>query len=277
MPEPTHTTTPSGSATPTGTDSPSPTASATDTPAEQLTGIPLYYLGDTGGSIRLFREFRTITVVENDPLASAVTALMDPGLEPLDPDYSTPWQKPSRLSVTREGSTVTVDVSPDAFGGSVGSEATEVALQQLVYTLTAVGASQSSPVEEVVLLVNGAAADAWGHVRVGEPMRRAPQADVLSHVWVISPQQGESLASGTVTFQGYGTSFEANFPWAIMDASDEVVGHGSTMGGSMGTFGEFTFQATLEPGTYTVRVETDDPSDGAGPGPHRDDKEFTVQ
>lgn len=122
-----------------------------------MAGIPLYYLGDTGGSIRLFREFRTLTAVENDPLASAVTALMDPDLGPLDPVYSTPWQKPSWLSVTREGSTVTVDVSPDTFGGSVGSE------------------------------------------------------------------------------------------------------------------------AALGPGTYTVRVETDDPSDGADPGPHVDDKEFTVQ
>lgn len=45
----------------------------------------------------------------------------------------------------------------------------------------------------------------------------------------------------------------------------------------MGEFGEVRWSAVLEPGSYVVTLETDDPSGGAGPGPEVDTKRFVVE
>ncbi len=124
----------------------------------------------------------------------------------------------------------------------------------------------------------GSAGDAWGAVRLGSPVARAAQVEVLSHAWVISPAQGATVPAGRVTFGGYGTSFEANFLWTVSDSAGRVVSRGSATGGTgTGGFGEVSFAATLTPGAYTVELRTDDPSDGEGRGPMRDTKSFTVR
>ena len=84
--------------------------------------------------------------------------------------------------------------------------------------------------------------------------------------------------SRTVSFTGYGTSFEATFPWQVRGLDGKVVAQGSAMGGSMGTFGTVRFSVRLAPGRYVVRLATDDPSGGAeGHGPAVDTKRFTVR
>ena len=111
-------------------------------------------------------------------------------------------------------------------------------------------------------------------------MTRAPLADVQAHVWVTTPQEGDTLAAGQVDFKGFGTSFEANFLWEIRTAAGDAVAHGFTTGGpgsSDGSFGELGFKASLTPGTYDVKVSTDDASGGTeGPGAATDTKRFTV-
>jgi hypothetical protein len=103
--------------------------------------------------------------------------------------------------------------------------------------------------------------------------------EVQSHAWVISPQEGDELAAGRVTFKGFGTSFEANFLWKVTNAAGAVVASGHAMGGTgTGGFGEFTFTAPLTSGSYTVEVSTSDPSGGAeGRGAMVDTKRFTVR
>jgi hypothetical protein len=68
----------------------------------------------------------------------------------------------------------------------------------------------------------------------------------------VSHEPGSSglpTSAGTVTFKGFGTSFEANFVWEVRNESGAVVAKGFTMGGSGdGTFGELTFTARLTPG-----------------------------
>lgn len=256
------------------TTSPSPTATST---TGQLTGIPVYWVAESRKSFRLYREFRTVPKVSGGTVASAVAAMMR--LKPLDPDYMTPWRSPSRLAVAQSGAAIKVDVSKDAFANTqVGSELAERALQQLVYTATAAAHVAGHDATTVAVTVNGGGYDAWGVIRVGAPMRRAPLLDVQGLAWVTSPQQGEVRKAGTVTFTGYGTSFEATFAWKVTTAAGAVVARGSAMGGTgTGGFGEFTFSARLPKGSYTVLVSTDDPSGGAsGLGPATDDKDFTV-
>lgn len=267
--------TPSAS-TPASPSSPTTPASGAPSSGGQLSGIPIYWLGETAKAFRLFREFRTVPDV-GGTVASAVAAMTR--LTPLDPDYSTPWKPASRVAVTRAGSALTVDLSADALSGTnVGSEVAARAVQQLVYTATAAAAQAGTPATTVRITIDGSPADAWGAVSVGEPVTRMPMAMVQSHAWVTSPQHGATVPMGSVAFKGFGTSFEANFLWRVTNSAGEVVASGHAMGGTgTGGFGGFTFTVTLPAGTYTVEVATDDASGGAeGSGPHSDTKGFTV-
>lgn len=271
---PTETTVPTDTVTPTASpsDGEEPTPTTTDDAGGgEISGVPVYYVGDSGGSFRLFREWRTVPDL-GDPVESAVSAMMS--LPPLDPDYSTPWVAPDELEVEREGSGITVDVSANAFSGSVGSELSALALQQLVYTATAASTLDGPAATTVTILMDGAAADAWGHVRVGDPLTRAPQAEALSQVWILSPVEGEEVDAGEVRIRGYGASFEANFLWRVEGPGGPYEGY--TLSDEGMGFGEFEFTVDLEPGTYTATVEN---TSGLGEGfvPHTDSKTFTVR
>ena len=261
------------------TTTPSVTAFATPpaTSATTLRNIPVYWVGESRKSFALYREFRDVPKA-GGPIASAVAAMTR--LKPLDPDYLTPWRPASTVTVSQTGDAIKVDLSSDAFANQqVGSELAERAVQQLVYTATGAAQQAGTPAKTVTITADGKATDAWGTVRLGEPTRRAPMADVQAHAWVTSPQEGQRLPAGRVTFTGFGTSFEATFGWKVLSGTGSVVAKGSAMGGTGdGGFGTFTFTTRLTPGSYSVEVSTDDPSGGAeGSGPAVDDKTFTVR
>lgn len=269
------TTAPGSAGQPTSSTSPAETT-ATSAPSAMLADIAVYWIADSRSSFSLYREFREVPDA-GGPIASAVSAMTS--LKPFDPDYMTPWRPASRVTVSQKGDAITVDLSRDAFSNTqVGSELADRAVQQLIYTATAAAHQAGTPASTLTVTVGGAAYDAWGVLRLGEPMQRAPMSEVQAHVWVTSPQEGEDLPAGTVTFKGFGTSFEANFLWEVRNDLGAVVAKGFTMGGTGdGKFGDFSFTAKLTAGTYSVKVSTDDPSGGAeGPGPAVDDKVFTV-
>ena len=256
-----------------------PTGAPTTGPPGQgsIDGTPVYWIGETGGAPRLFREFRTVPDT-GGPVDSAVTAMT--AMEPLDPDYFSPWGPASRVDVTRQGDALTVDLSADAISGTdVGSEVAARAVQQLVYTATAAAQVAGTPARTVTILIDGKPSDAWGVVRLGEPIARAPQAEVQSHVWVLAPTEGQELPAGPVRFSGFGTSFEANFLWQITRHDGSVVAKGNAMGGTgTGGFGQFAFERRLPAGEYVITMSTEDPSGGAeGGGPHVDTKSFSVR
>lgn len=263
--------TPTAAPTTTPDDGVEPTPTTTDEPdGGEVSGIPVYYIGDSGGSFRLYREWRTVPD-EGDPVASALAAMM--AVPPLDPDYMSPWVAPDEMEVEREGSNITVDLSADAFSGNAGSELSATAIQQLVYTATAASTLDGPAATTVTILVDGRAADAWGHVRVGEPTERAPQGEVLSHVWILSPQEGDVVDAGDVRISGYGASFEAHFNWTIEGPAGTI--EGFTLSDNGAGFAEFRFAEELEPGEYTVTVES---SSGLEEFiPFVDSKTFTVR
>lgn len=262
--------------TPAANGSPTQTATAATSPSNKLSGIPVYWIAESRRSFALYREFREVPDT-GGPISSAVSAMTR--LKPLDPDYMTPWRPASRVSVSQKGNAITVDLSADAFANTqVGSEVADRGVQQLVYTATAAAQVAGTPASSVTITVDAAGYDAWGVVRVGEPMRRAPMSEVQAQTWITSPQEGEDLPAGTVTFKGFGTSFESNFTWEVRNNAGGSVAKGFTTASSgNGTFGEFTFTAKLTAGSYTVEVSGEDASGGAeGPGAAKDDKSFTV-
>ncbi len=257
-------------------DSPSESASsessgsseATESPSESSTAIPIegdvyvYYVMDDDKSPRLYREVRPNP--GSDPVTAAVSTLL--AEPPIDPDYSSPWPEGTELlGATKSGDTYTVDLS--AFP-RVGAEAETVAVQQVVYTVTA----NDKSVKKVRLLVNGKT-PASGHSDWSQPVARAPMVDVQGLIWLLGPTEGATVSS-PVTITGYGTAFEATVNWEVY-RGDEKVAEGFTDGGSMGEFGVFTDTVSLDPGTYEMRAFEFSAEDGSRL--NVDTKTFTVE
>ena len=85
------------------TTEPPPEPTPSPTTRTTLTGMPVYFVGESQGYYKLFREFRefrTIRMIRmiDGPISSSISAMMR--LTPLDPDYFNPWRSASRVGVT---------------------------------------------------------------------------------------------------------------------------------------------------------------------------------
>jgi hypothetical protein len=259
----------------TGTNTPSPSSSesvqtepsdppatGTPTPIAVEGDVYVYYVMDDGQSLRLYREQRPNPGM--DPVMAALTTMLTE--PPVDPDYSSPWPNGTRLlDESVSGDTATVDVSKFP---AVGAKAEQVAVQQLVYTVTA----NDTSVKKVKLLVDGKAPQS-GHDDWSAPVARAPMMDVQGWIWLLAPTEGATTSS-PVAIKGYGTAFEATISWDVTKDGVKVA-EGTTQGGSNGEFGEFSDTVELDPGTYEMRAFEASAEDGSPI--HIDTKTFTVK
>jgi spore germination protein GerM len=118
-----------------------PTTSAPLETMQSSNKAPVYWIGRSNSDIYLYREFRDVPG-EDNPITKALRAMMSEA--PLDPDFFTPWQNPKNLATSISGTNViTVDVSADAFNSNLDADMAQRAIQQLVYTATAAGASSA--------------------------------------------------------------------------------------------------------------------------------------
>ncbi len=251
--------------TPTTSQSPSPTPSPSesDTPLPIEGDVYVYYVMDDGQGPRLYREQRPNPGM--GPVDAALATLFNEA--PLDPQYQSPWPAGTTvLDLSTSGDTATLDVSGFP---KLGAQAEEVAVQQLVYTVTA----NDKAVKKVRLLVDGKT-PASGHTDLSQPLARAPMIDVQGWIWLLSPTEGASVSS-PVDFTGYGTAFEATISWQLRQ-DGKVVDEGTVMGGSNGEFGEFAGSlGDLPAGTYELRAFESSAKDGSPQ--HVDTKTFTVK
>lgn len=263
---------PSTSTSPTTTDTPSPAPSESpssssspsdSTPPTSHTGpVYVYYIGDDGQSPRLYRE--THRGVGTGSAAEAALRAMFAS-QPDDPDYATPWDNTRLRSYSVAGDTATVDLSKFV---AVGSAVESVAVQEIVYTVTA----NNPAVKQVLLLVKGNS-PASGHSEWSGPIRRAPMVDVQGLIWILSPTQGATVGS-PVQIDGYGTAFEATINWEVR-RDGVVVKKGFTDGGANGVFGEFHDTIRLPAGDYELTAFESSAEDGRPL--HIDTKNFTVK
>ncbi len=248
--------------------SPSPTV----TPTVSDT-VAVYYLVDTADELRLAREFTRIEGAGADPAAAALVRMLTGPAA--DPDYSTPWNPATTVrSIDVAEDRITVDLSADARTANVGAAGAELAVQQLVYTVTA-ALQQTLP---VVLLIDGApAGELWGHVVWDGPIGRAPALDVRLLVQINDPAEGATVPT-SFTVTGEAAVFEATLPWRILDSSGGVVQEGFAMtdeGQALAPF-EIRIDFSGAPGTYTLEIREDDPSGGEGRPVMTDDKSITI-
>ena len=272
------------SPSPTATESPtSPVGTGTGTPppetAEPESGrdvVPVYYVSETPQGDRLAREFRDVPAPEG-PLVAAVTTMIT---EPAnDPDYQSFWLPDTQVrSIEIAENAIAVDFTGVTDYTSVPDNMAQLAVQQLVYTVTAAasdaGLNGGLPVQ---ILVDGEPPSAmWGGLDLSAPVARAPQIDVRQLVQINNPAEG-AVVGRAVTVDGEAAVFEATVLWEIRQG-EEVVdsGFASTTAGQQ--FAPFTFAVDLEPGSYEVVVSAEDASGGAeGFAPMSDTKTFTVE
>jgi hypothetical protein len=108
-----------------------------------------------------------------------------------------------------------------------------------------------------------------------------PPLDVLSLVNLSDPAEGQ-VVGDTLHVTGVANSNEANVLWTI-EGANAGMGSAFTAEGWMGTrlfpFSGDIDVSSLDPGTYTLIVETDDPSGGTegGPGVFSDTRTFVLE
>ncbi len=266
--------TPSPSVPPGGTSS-APTASPTSGPGI-TDGLPVYYLGTHGARTVLYREFRPLTLPE-DTLTARISAAVTEMLrdDAADPDYRSLWPAGATVRGVRiEGSVAVVDLG-GAATNSVGAEAAELTVQQLIWTVTAVAADAGSPLNGIRLQIDGSSpAELWGHVGIGGVLRRGDATAVQAPVWLVSPQQGDTVGR-TFTVHIDGRVFEATAHLRVV-RSDGTVVHDDFVMLSNGApaRGEAFVELTVPPGQYTVEAYYFSANDGSIQG--MDDHDVTV-
>jgi len=260
-PTPSATPTPSASATPTAEPSPTPSATAGG-------DLAIYSMLETGTEVRLVRELRAVA----DPTPQAAVALMIAG--PTDPDYFSPWDPATQvLGVTEDAGTVVVDLSADARTANIGSAGAALMIEQLVWTVSSAVGDPSAP---VLLTIDGApAGELWGAVVWDTPQVRGDALATRLLVQIDEPREGATSGS-PVTVSGEAAVFEATLPWRVLDAAGTEVAAGVAMTAEGQTFAPFSFTVDLPPGTYSVVITEDDPSDGEGRAPMSDSRTVTV-
>ncbi|MDJ0320098.1 GerMN domain-containing protein [Pseudarthrobacter sp. PS3-L1] len=262
----------------------SPQVQATSAPletTESATQAPVYWIGRSDDNTFLYREFRDVPEEENQ-VTRALRAMMSES--PLDPDFFTPWQNPKKLATSISGrNVITVDVSDDAFNSTLDADMAARAVQQLVYTASAAGASSglidAGVAIQVVVLVDGHTDFmAFDHVKLGEPMSR--NAALVAPVWIIDPQEGSALPNGSVKISGRSTTPGGLLSWQLLrkDEGGESTTYlsGETLAANTSENpGLFSLSLSLEPGSYDLRVSDVDPED-SGRQLHSDTRKFTV-
>jgi hypothetical protein len=255
-----------------------PTPSETTTPpVTPGAALPVYFVGDTPRGPRLYREFQPNTD-GTEEVSTAVSLALGAAL---DPDYRTGW--PAGSSVTSAGVTpdlITVGLAGNLHDRPAGmSEAeAQLAIEQLIYTAQAAYGQGRVPVQ---FLLNDSHTDTLLGQPASEPLSEGKQVDVLALVSLTDPSEGQQV-SGTLHVTGQACAFEANVPWQLLKGT-HVVKSNSFMaeqgcdGVKLYPFAADIDLSGLAAGTYTLRIQEDDPSAGEGPGPMSDTRTIVVE
>jgi hypothetical protein len=257
--------------------------SVTGTPVAG-TNLPVYYLGPSTVEDRLYREYHVFPgtgLAPEQAVRTAVQAMLSRPAD--DPDYRSPWPASSTVGpVTIDGTGVaTVDLvdaaGGTAFDGTVDGLTAQLAVQQLVYTVTAAvpATATSTGVTGVRLLLDGQPATTlWGRATASGVLLRGPAADVLAPIWIIDPQQGTRQGR---RFQVHvaGIVFEATMRLRVLDQTGTVVADQTVhLAGGAPAQGTATVDLALPPGTYTIEGYLISAQDGTDRV--YDDHQFTV-
>lgn len=250
-----------------------PSAGPGPGPATSPSGhaVAVYYPGETPHGERLFREFHQSTGV-----SPTDQALLELSSTPEDPDYTTYWTAGQLRGAEVRDDVIQVEVDPSLTRRCDGVPASDIGIQQAVYTLqAAVGARLP-----VRFVHDGAPVASFLCFPAGEPIQARPQLDVLALVSISNPREGR-VVEGSFSADGVASSFEGTVAWELRDATGKVVREYS----AQGTMEDhLTPWATgpidvsgLPPGRYVFEARTDDPTGPEDGGPTTDTRTVVVR
>ncbi len=236
--------------------------------------VAVYYLTDTSAGPRLVREWRHLSGVHDAPTTAVELMLGEPKVR----DYRTPWDPETTVRSVRVGDdAIDVDLSLPDRPLALQPQEAELAIQQLVYTVTAAASVAEGPDEgslPVRIRVDGDRVDQLLGVDVSEALTRAPAVEVRQLVQLNDPSEGAEVSS-PVQVRGEALVFEANVHWEIQQ-NGEVVAEGNAPTADGLILSEFSFEVELDPGEYTLVIREEDASGGEGLAPMTDERRFTV-
>ena len=242
-------------------------------PATTRATVPVYYVGPVvAGStdLRLVREFVGASVAspagpEAKALAALRLAMGSPTPPPPGSGYLAVWAgvEPVAVTLATPGQ---VEVSLSRGLGSEPQGGSELAVQQLVWTVQAAVGKGALPVRFVV--------PGGGELAPGMPSDRAYTRptdpndvySVLSPLWVDEPFRGQVLTAGSrLTVSGVASTFEANVEWQLLKSGVEVEKGFTTATAGAPQRGTYTFRtkAVLDSGAYVIRVFESSAKDGS--------------
>jgi len=227
--------------------------------------LPIYYIGVDRGRPVLFREFHSQTLSEESlttRMVEAVGIMLDG--DALDPNYASSWPASASVrSVELDGKVAVVDLAGAAVNGADPATA-RAAVQQLVWTVTAVAADRGTQLDGVRLLLDGKPVTTlWGNVNVSGTLTRASAIETLAQLWLISPQEGDTVP-GTFDVHLDGAVWEATAVLRIRNAAGAVVDEKTvTLDIGAPSRGEAFVTVTLAPGRYTIEAFSRSAKDGS--------------
>ena len=247
--------------------SPKPTPSVTPTHKHYAA---IYYVGDTAQGLRLYREFRRVTVHSGNSLGlESLRYLVAKGSHSVDPDYTNLWGNGSVInSVKVVGGKAVVDLIISHL--NVGSEGEMRAIDQLVWTLTA----NDKSIKSVRFTSKGQPLESFaGHVDATGSFTRERTYDVLAPIWVTTPS---SIQANPVTITGIACTFEAVVAYELTK-SGKIVKQGSvTAEQACPVRSAWKVKlGSLPSGTYTFTAIDYSAKDGSIT--QKDSKKFTIQ
>ncbi len=208
---------------------PQPVAPPASTGADAATqAVAVYYQGDTGLGLRLYREFRRVRT--DDPLTAALTLVFEG--TPSDPDYRTGW-------APAPGTFVGAEVVDDVVRVEIGDPElliehdppvaqNALAIEQVIFTAQA-AVQERLPVQFVH---DGEPVSELFGRDASEPLSRSPQVEVLAPVSISDPREGLQVDNDdTLEVRGRGTSANGDVSVSVVGvASGETVNDGTLKG-----------------------------------------------
>lgn len=228
--------------------------SSNGVPTMQI-GLPIYFMNMQNHLF--YREVNDLPT-QQDALVTAVNAVLN--VAPNTPGYASVWKGGSVLSVQQRGSSVLVDLSPDAYAVFTDIATARNAAAQMYYTINAVLGTLDTP-QTVVLLSNGRAdvpqlgntgtPGFWDNVPLAGPM------------WFDHPVNGGVVQSGGIVFSGHVVEQSTPPILVVVDAKtgDPVTSVTVEFGKGRGYQLTWFHLVDLEPGRYQATISGSGPSD----------------
>jgi hypothetical protein len=254
-----------------GTSGSAGTTTSTGPSGAHQASLGIYYIGHND---RVYREFHPLPTGDGSTAAqvrAAVTEMLD-GRTAYDPDYHSGWPASAAVRDVRvSGTSITVDLTGAAINGD-DPPTEKAALQQLIWTATAV-----VPDSTMRLLLDGkTVATLWNLLPVSGDLHRGSWLDVQALIQVIDPQQN-AVVGRTFVAKVDGSAFEATAVVRIRNSAGTVIVERSIAVGSLSVPNRATATVsfTLDPGSYTIEGLVYSARDGSVQ--QLDDHQFTVR